>query len=81
MTELRLHRRLYRGTAVDEAVKVYAAYAKFELVEEPDYWTVRIEAKSPERERKVRGELANYALGATIKAGKARSQQAAGGGR
>lgn len=69
MTELRLHRALYRGTSIDEAVKVYGPYGSFELAEEADYWKVRVTAKSPERERRIAGELANYALGLTVKAG------------
>jgi hypothetical protein len=68
VTELRLHRELYRGTSIDEAVKLYAPHAAFELVEEPSYWCVRVTAASPERERRVAGELANYALGLTVKA-------------
>ena len=67
MIELRLHREIYRGTAVDEAVKVFAGYASFELVEEPEHWVVRVTGKSPARERRVAGELGNYALGLTIK--------------
>jgi hypothetical protein len=66
--ELRLHRELYRGTAIDEAVKLYGPHATFELAEGPSYWTVRLTAASPERERRVAGELANYALGLTVRA-------------
>ena len=68
MTSLRLHRELYRGTCVDEAAKVYGPHATLELTEEPAYWCVRVTAASPERERQVAGELANYALGLTVKA-------------
>jgi hypothetical protein len=66
--ELRLHKSLYRGEAVDEAVKVYGPHGTFELVQEPQHWTVRVHAASPERERRVAGELGNYALGLTVKA-------------
>lgn len=68
MRELRFHRELYRGEAVDAAAKVYAPYASIELVEEPAYWVVRVSASSAARERKVARELANHALGATIRA-------------
>jgi hypothetical protein len=68
VTELRLHREIYRGTAVDEAVKVYAPYATVETEEQPAHWVVRVSAPSPARERRVAGELANYALGLTTKA-------------
>ena len=68
MTEIRFHREIYRGTAIDEAVKVFTPHATFELAEEPDHWVVRITGKNAARERRVAGELGNYALGLTIKA-------------
>ena len=71
MTELRFHRDLYVDTAVDEAVKVYDRFASFELAEEPSHWVVRVSASSPSREQLVSRELANYALGLTIKGRKA----------
>lgn len=67
MTELRLHRELYAGTAVDAAVKIYARFAAFELVEESTYWVVRVTGKNAKRETQVAQELANYALGTTIR--------------
>ena len=67
MTELRLHRSLYAGTAVDAAVKTYAGFAAFELVEEATHWVVRVTAKSVARETQIAHELANYALGTTIR--------------
>ena len=69
MTELRFHREIYRGTALDEAVKVFAKFATFELAEEPEHWVVKLTAKSAARERQVAGELGNYALGLAIKNG------------
>ena len=68
MTVLKLHRKIYRGTAVDAALKVYGAYATFEQREEPDHWVVSVSAATHARERRVAGELANYALGLTIAA-------------
>jgi hypothetical protein len=68
VTELRLHRTLYRGTAVDAALKVYGSYATFEQLEEGDNWVVRVSSTSPARERRVARELANYALGLTAAA-------------
>ncbi len=67
MTELRLHRELYDGAAVDSAMKVYAPHATFERSEQPSHWVVQITSRSVERERRIAGELANYALGLTVK--------------
>jgi hypothetical protein len=68
MIALRFHRSVYDGRAVDEAVKLFAAHATFQLREEPEYWVVELEA-APERERRIAGELGNYALGLTVKSG------------
>jgi hypothetical protein len=62
--ELRFHRELYDGKAIDEALKTFAAYAQFEQAEEPTHWIVRV---SGDREKRVANELANFALGITIK--------------
>lgn len=67
MTELRFHRAVYAGTAVDEAVKRFAPFATFELAEEPDHWVVRLDGPGQARETQIAGELGNYALGTTIK--------------
>jgi hypothetical protein len=72
--ELQLHRDVYRGEAVDEAMKTYGSFATIERVEPApgvDYWTVRVTAASPARERKVAGEVANCALGLTVTTRKA----------
>jgi hypothetical protein len=65
--ELRFHRDVYAGTAVDEAVKTYASFASFELREEPRHWVVRLTSADAARERRVAGELGNYALGLTVR--------------
>jgi len=65
--ELRFHRELYRGECVDEALKVYARFARFERDEEAEHWVVRVDAGSAARERRIADELANYALGLTIR--------------
>jgi hypothetical protein len=64
--ELRFSRELYLGTAVDEAVKQFAGLAEFELVQEDDAWVVVVRGKDEKRERKVAGELGNFALGITV---------------
>jgi hypothetical protein len=75
VTELRLHRAVYTGVAVDEAVRVYATYAQIERAPEPEgeapdagHHVVRVTAATPKREQRVARELANYALGLTIAA-------------
>ncbi len=69
MIELRFCREIYRGSAVDEAVKVFAPHADVTRSEEPEHWVVRVSAESKEREHRVAGELGNYALGLTVKSG------------
>ncbi|MBN8610654.1 MAG: HxsD-like protein [Deltaproteobacteria bacterium] len=67
MRELRLHRELYRGEAVDAAAKVYAPYASIELIDDPTHWIVRVTSSTPAREVRVARELANHALGTSIR--------------
>jgi hypothetical protein len=68
--ELRFHREVYAGTAVDEATKRLARFADFELAEEPTHWVVRLRCKDEGRERQVAGVLANWALGLTVEKGR-----------
>jgi hypothetical protein len=63
--ELRFHREIYTGEAVDEAIKRLARFAAFDRVAEPTHWVVRVTAHKPARERQIAGELANHALGLT----------------
>jgi hypothetical protein len=67
MKAVRFHQNLYRGPALDEALAVYARFASFGRSEEAPYWCVNVTAESPARERRIAGELANYALGLTVK--------------
>jgi hypothetical protein len=68
--ELRFHRAIYRGTAVDEAAKQFAGRVALELAEEPEHWLVKVTAETPAREQAAAGELANWALGLTVQAGR-----------
>lgn len=68
MRELRFHRTLYRGESVDEAIKVFDRHAKIGRAEEDEHWVVTIESGSAARERRIADELANFALGLTIRA-------------
>jgi len=65
--QLRFHRSLYRGESVDEAIKTFDRYARIERAEEDDYWVVSIASGTAARERRVADELANFALGLTIR--------------
>lgn len=67
MTELRFHRDLYDGRAVDEAIKTFERYAAIERAESESHWLVRVSADAPARERRVAGELSNFALGLTVR--------------
>jgi len=67
MRELRLHRDIYDGAAVDEAIAVFTPYARIERSEEEEAWLIQINAERPELERRIEGELGNYALGLTIR--------------
>ena len=68
MIELRFHRDIYRGESVDAAAKALAPYASaIDRAEEPAHWILRVAASNPERERRVAGEIANRALGITVR--------------
>jgi hypothetical protein len=67
MLELRFHRDLYDGAAVDVAVRTYERYARIERAEEESHWVVRVRARMPDRELAVARELGNYALGTTVR--------------
>jgi hypothetical protein len=67
--DLKFHRELYAGVAVDEAVQRYRRHIDVELSEQPDAWVVRLRALRPGLTRRVAHELANYALGLTVQRG------------
>ena len=69
MIEVRFHRELYVENAVDRAVGLFAAHASFERVAEPTHFVVRISGRDAAREQRIANELANFALGLSIKAG------------
>ena len=66
MRALRFAKELYRGEHVDEALKLFERYGTLERAEEDDAWVVKIEAGSRAKERRLAGEIANYALGLTV---------------
>lgn len=68
MIELRLHKDVYVGAAVDAAMKQFARYARLTARDDASHWVVQIEAATPARARTVAGELGNAALGGSAKA-------------
>jgi hypothetical protein len=64
---VRFHRDLYAESAVSEAVAVFAPHGLLDRQDEPSHWVVQISGATPQRERRVAGALANYALGLTVK--------------
>lgn len=69
MIRLRFHREIYAGEAVDEAMKAFAAHAAFRRAEETGHWVVEVTANKPALERRIAGELSNWALGLTVRRG------------
>ncbi len=67
MRAIRFHRQLYPGPLVDEAIKVYEPFAKLLRSEETSHWVVSLSADSEARERRIAGELGNYALGLAVR--------------
>lgn len=67
MRELSFSDAVYADAAVDEAIAAFAQYAQIERLREGINTLVRVTADSPTRERRVAGELANFALGMTIR--------------
>ena len=67
MRELRFAKDLYEGTQVDAAVKVFERFGDLKTAEADDAWVVTVEASSDARVRRLAGEIANYALGLTIR--------------
>ncbi len=72
MRELRFDQTLYAGEAVDRGVKVLGELARFELSDDDGDWIVRLQSHDPVIERRVAGELMNFALGLTLEGRKGR---------
>ena len=70
-SELRFPRAVYAGEAVDEAVKTFSRFAKFELSETDDHWVVSVElpAELEAHSKRLLGEFGNTALGLTVQRG------------
>ncbi len=69
MKELRFHRALYRDEAVDAAVQTFEGWADVVRTQSPTHWIVQISGRSAALERRVAGELGNFALGLTVRDG------------
>lgn len=66
---LRLHRRVYAGTAIDSALQRFGKLAVFGRAIEGEYFVVSAELPPGPRARKIAGELANFVLGLTVEQG------------
>lgn len=69
MRELKFHRALYPGEAVDAAIGTFDGYAELTREQTASHWVVRVRARSAAAERQIAGELANFALGLTVRRG------------
>jgi hypothetical protein len=71
MRELRFAKDLYEGSQVDQAVAIFERFGELETVQDEGAFIVRVGASTEGRERRLAGELANYALGLTIRSRRA----------
>lgn len=69
MRTLRFPKAVYPGEQVDAAVKVYERFGTFERADEDTHWRIDVSASTPEREKRLEGELGNYALGLVVQQG------------
>jgi hypothetical protein len=69
VTELRFHREIYAGEAIDEAVKTWSRFADFELSESDQHWVVKLTPKHESAAARIIGEFGNYVLGLTVDRG------------
>jgi hypothetical protein len=75
MIELRFRRDLYADDAVEAAVEAFRPHATVESERRDEHVLVRVHAPDGAEasvEPSLAGELANWALGATVDAGRAR---------
>ncbi|HLT38811.1 MAG TPA: HxsD-like protein [Enhygromyxa sp.] len=68
-TELRFHREVYSGEAIDQAVKTWSNFAEFELSESDQHWIVKLTPKHEPAAARIIGEFGNYVLGLTVDRG------------
>ena len=80
MRTLRFPKAVYPGEQVDTAVKVYERFGTFERADEETHWRIDVSASTPERERRLEGELGNYALGLVVRNSGAPKEEAEGAG-
>ncbi|MFT5352889.1 MAG: hypothetical protein ACI9KE_000086 [Polyangiales bacterium] len=69
MRTLRFPKAVYPGEQVDAAVQVYERFGTFERADEDTHWRIDVSASTPEREKRLEGELGNYALGLAVRHG------------
>ena len=69
MRTLRFPKDLYPGKHVDQAIKLYDRFGTLGRDDDDTAWIVTVDAGSRAKTRRLAGELANYALGLTVKLG------------
>ena len=67
MRELRFHRAVYAGEAVDAACKRLEGFGALSREATDTHWVIRVQTEHDER--RLAGELANFALGLTVERG------------
>ncbi len=67
MRTLRFPKTLYPGEHVDEALKTFDRFGTITRDEDDAAWVVRVEASSRAKARRLAGEIANFALGLTVR--------------
>ncbi len=67
MRTLRFPKTLYPGEHVDEALKTFDRFGTITRAEDETAWVVQIEASSRAKARRLAGEIANFALGLTVR--------------
>lgn len=66
MSEVRFHRELYAGAALERAIELLRSHAEITRTDDGDHVVVRIESPKAGRAQRVARELGNFALGLTI---------------
>lgn len=67
MRVVKFDKAIYLGEQVDAAVKVYTRFGTLNLSDTEQAWVVEVDAGNESRDKRLAGEIANYALGLTVR--------------